>query len=378
MAVKSDCAWTWEGVKPVIGEGSIVIRGIIWLVARQRGRANRCVAPTALVQQPYIFTQSSRTGLAKCRAYGARRAIIRVGMQRGYYKTSRSGRKLKWLRFAWLGALLFAVTGEASRAQTADVPVLNTLSIPSYPLLARLAGAEGTVHLSLTLDRQCNVTHSAVKEAPPMLEDAVTAAWYEAGSGIRFLPCKSKEERKMELLYIFSLEGAPTNEWTPTYTSVSGDESSVTIRITTRPADLDALGLERKNARKTESEKKNPTGSNFPIGFSALYYPPIARTANIQGDVKIEAELNSKCEVADLDVLTGPSLLYDVARKAVRNLQFPACKAEGDRVDLTFHFVLTRTGKPSLDDQWAPTYVKMIGPHEFEIKTKAREMIFIN
>lgn len=104
MAVKSDCAWTWEGVKPVIGEGSIVIRGIIWLVARRHGRANRCVARTALGKKPFNVTQSSRTGLAKCRACGASRAIIRMGMQRGYFKTSGSGRKLKRLRFAWLRA----------------------------------------------------------------------------------------------------------------------------------------------------------------------------------------------------------------------------------------------------------------------------------
>lgn len=114
----------------------------------------------------------------------------------------------------------------------------------------------------------------------------------------------------MEVFHIFSLEGAPTNGWAPTYTSVSREESSVTLRVTTRPADLEGLGLERKNAGITDSEKKNPTGSNHPIGFSSLYYPPIARSAKIQGDVKIEAELNSKCEVTGLDVPAGPSLHF--------------------------------------------------------------------
>jgi hypothetical protein len=298
-----------------------------------------------------------------------------TGLSFNCSKAKAGGSSLRNLAMIWLGFMAIATMPRVVSAQATEAPSLKSLSVPPYPFLARLAGTEGTVRVSLTLDPECRVRDLAVSDAPPFLEEAVTPALYGGPLDLSFLPCLSKEGRKIELSYIFSLQGVPTNEWSPTYARVSGDESSITIRITTAPADLDALGLERKAVSKTRSETETTAGANLPMAFSALYYPPIARTANIQGEVKVDAELNSECKVARVNFVTGHPLLHSVVREGVQNMRFPSCKTSGDRVRLTFHFVLNHSSEPSLYDDWAPTYIEMTNLHEFQIKTTARDLV---
>jgi TonB family protein len=268
----------------------------------------------------------------------------------------------------------------AADALRSDFPVFDTFAVPPYPYLARLAATEGTIHARVKLDDNCNVTDIVLGTGPPSLVDAVTPALYGGRLPLRFRPCTSDRARDVQLSYIFSLEGQATNEWSPTYVSVSGNGSSFAIKITTTPPDLDALGLGKKSLNEGESktETGTPTENDVPVEFTLPRYPPLARSGNVQGEVRVVAKLDSSCKVSGAHVVLGHALLNSEVLDAVRRWRFASCATTGgDQIILTFHFALSERDE-SVRDDWSPTQFEMIAPYEFQIKTAAAALIIYN
>jgi|HubBroStandDraft_1064217.scaffolds.fasta_scaffold138947_2 TonB family protein len=284
-------------------------------------------------------------------------------------------------------------------ALAAEGPVFEKLTIPSYPFLARLTGAEGSVHVNLTLDPHCNIGDIVIADGPTRLMDAVTRAIHSGGLHLAFRGCSSVHAENIHLSFIFSLRGQPTNEWSPTYIDVhSGHELSYEIEITTTPPDLRALGLEKSAHRSSERSYSehwhlhNVTAGVNPIGlkvdrsdvrmplltdFALPGYPVLARIGRVQGEVRVELQLDQECRVSASDVLEGHPLLNSAVREAVREWRFASCAAAGGRVEARFHFELAEPEDPSSDD-WSPTHTEMTDPYEFQIKAVAPDPIIYN
>lgn len=282
-----------------------------------------------------------------------------------------------------LCGVAFLLLLPVDRVIAEDDQVLEKLSVPSYPYLARLTGTQGTVGVSFTLDPQCNITDISIGRGSPRLVDAVTRAVYGGGVHVLFRPCASAQTRTVRLSFIFSLQGQPTNGWSPTRVRVSSEHAlSFNIEITTTPADLEALGLEKKSGDSQRNGAEAPGQGNREMLLTNLLlpsYPPLARIGRVQGDVIVAAELDSKCQVSTSQIVAGHPLLNSAVLEAVRGWHFTSCAAGGGKVDAAFHFVLAEPDEPTSDSSdWAPTHFEMTGPYEFQIKTVAPDPIVYN
>jgi TonB family protein len=265
-------------------------------------------------------------------------------------------------------------------AETPGALAIDAITIPLYPYLARLGGIEGSIDARVTLDESCNVTSISMGSGPSQLEDAVTVALWGNGIDLRFHPCAALKVRTVDLRYVFSLEGTATNEWSPTYATISENDLLFQVKISTAPASLAELGLAKSPIREGTDEVGSsvPGQQSFSTEFSIPRYPSIARSANVQGDVTVAAKLDSQCAVSSAEAITGAPLLRDEVLDAVRHWRFPYCEAEGgNEVTLKFHFKLTNRDA-SLSDDWAPTRFGIVAPYEFEIETAARALIIRN
>ena len=95
--------------------------------------------------------------------------------------------------------------------------------------------------------------------------------------------------------------------------------------------------------------------------FIAPEYPPIARTAGIQGVVHLKVGVDSTGKVSAVDVVdSAPPILGETAEKSVRGWMF--CSLFGDRaareVVVTFEFKLREPATQG----WAPTSVAFAPP----------------
>ncbi|MGP8225896.1 MAG: energy transducer TonB [Terracidiphilus sp.] len=296
-----------------------------------------------------------------------------------------------------LGVLLFALPAGAVAA--VDSPVLEQFTVPPYPSIARLAGTEGTVGLDVSLDPKCNITDIRIGKGEPRLVGVVERSFHGDYTHLQFRPCAMSQPVVVHISYIFTLQGKPTNGWSTTTVRLTSDHGgSFNFNISTTPADLGALGLQRTN-RRTEAggnrnsnassrrpndgleimeSKAREEGTGGPaqtIFTSPNYY---ARDMHIQGEVRIGADLDPNCRVSSAKILAGHLLLSDEVLQAVREWQFPGCSSEKRSLDIVFHFVLTEPDSPSPYDNWAPTDFEMIGPYEFKIRTVSPDSVIYN
>ena len=267
-----------------------------------------------------------------------------------------------------LGALLFVLPARAIPA--AGFPILEQLTIPPYPFLARLSGTEGRVGLDVNLDSHCEITAMKLGNGESRLVEAVERSFYGEYAHLRFRPCTMPQPIIVHIAYIFTLQGQPTNGWSVTKASVTSDHGRFfNISITTSPADLRSLGLERKRQQTTNSAVRRGGGGQGQSIFIAPNY--VARGVYAQGDVKVLVDLNSDCRVSNVKSLTGHFLLGEEVLQGIREWQFPGCSSEERKLELTFHFLLAEPFSPSSLDNWAPTVFEMMGPYEFKIWTVA-------
>jgi len=102
---------------------------------------------------------------------------------------------------------------------------------PTYAPIARQANIRGTVRLRVKLDSQGTPSEVTVLEEghPILRESAVNAVkkWRFCAAG------KTDEAHDIELIFIFKLEGKPTQSWLPTEVSFN---SSGIVSITAPPA----------------------------------------------------------------------------------------------------------------------------------------------
>src|SRR2546428_6174577 len=81
-----------------------------------------------------------------------------------------------------------------------------------------------------------------------------------------------------------------------------------------------------------------------PVLVSAFFptYPPIARAAQIMGDVKIRVAIDAHGNVTETEILEGHKLLNDASVDAARQWRFETQESASEKrfADLTFRFTL--------------------------------------
>ena len=290
--------------------------------------------------------------------------------------TARLGMKTRVAILMGLSALFLPWISRASPA--VDFPVLEHVTVPPYPVLARLAGTEGAVLVDVGMDAQCDVTKIEVEKGEPRLIEAVKRSLYEESIPLRFRSCAMPQPIVVHFSYIFSLSGQPTNRWSQTYVSMTTDHGkSFNIEITTSPPDLRALGLRRI---KRQSKARDIHGEETGGLVQTIFTSPNGGASGGQfpgGDARVGVELDSDCRVSSATALSGHVLseeplqffLTEEVLQAVRGWQFPGCSGEKKTMELTFHFLLTEPDSPSPYGNWAPTHFEMVSPYEFNIRT---------
>lgn len=149
------------------------------------------------------------------------------------------------MTFSRIAVLFMCLTLIPKEGSPPDMqtPCLSKLQVPGYPALSRLAGVQGTVRVKFRLGPACNLVGvPTVLDGPAALQNAVSVA-IRTDPGVEFQSC-SPEGNTILVSYVFSLHGAPTNEWTPTFIRVT---SSYQVEVTTRPGDPQALGLKKQD-----------------------------------------------------------------------------------------------------------------------------------
>lgn len=103
-----------------------------------------------------------------------------------------------------------------------------------------------------------------------------------------------------------------------------------------------------------ESPKTEPVKSNDPIDVGSLVayatkqpqpiYPPAARTMRTTGIVKVEVTVNETGDVSDVQKTSGPSMLQNAAKDAIRKWKFKPFVRDGQPVKamgfVSFNFSL--------------------------------------
>lgn len=67
----------------------------------------------------------------------------------------------------------------------------------------------------------------------------------------------------------------------------------------------------------------------------APIYPPIARTMRATGVVRVDVTVNENGEVANIEKLTGPALLQNAAKDAIKKWKFKPFVRDGQPVKAT-------------------------------------------
>jgi hypothetical protein len=130
----------------------------------------------------------------------------------------------------------------ASEQMLITPPELQKIIAPWYPPLARLAGIQGVVPVSLRIGSECEIQHATVSGGPALLQKAVERSIRNPYVGLRFQSCGG-DPKPVEIVFRFVLSGQNTNKWAPTYVHVQTTASGYEIEIKTSPGDLAALGL---------------------------------------------------------------------------------------------------------------------------------------
>ena len=86
-----------------------------------------------------------------------------------------------------------------------------------------------------------------------------------------------------------------------------------------------------------------PQSSGLPTLVDAYFqtYPPIAKAANITGDIKVQVAIDTNGDVTDAKILKGHKLLNDASIAAARKWKFDKqVNPEIRKADLTFRYTL--------------------------------------
>ncbi len=280
---------------------------------------------------------------------------------------------MKTLRTFLVSFSALFLAQSASATLPVTFPVLEQFRIPPYPYLARLAAMEGTVEADIGIDKQCGVTGIKIGKADSRLVEAVKRSLYGDTVPLRFSPCAISRPMIVRILYVFSLKGQPTNRWSQTNVDVSTDGGrSFYVNITTTPPDLATLGL-KKIGRRTKDVTDRKTGrydQSSGRKLQTIFTSPNygVRNVGLQGDVRVEVDLNSNCSVSSATTQSNRILAEGVVQ-AVHGWEFPGCSSNENSLELVFHFLLTEPDSPSPHGNWAPTHFEMISSHEFQVRT---------
>lgn len=130
-----------------------------------------------------------------------------------------------------------------------EVPSIKKFIAPRYPPIARFAGIQGNVQVALTLADDCSFRAVKVNGGADVLQSAIERSIRNPEVGLAFQSCSAEKARQLRLVFEFTLEGAPTNKWAPTYVQVNDSPDGYEIEIRTNPGDLSKFGLTRKQGQ---------------------------------------------------------------------------------------------------------------------------------
>ena len=91
------------------------------------------------------------------------------------------------------------------------------------------------------------------------------------------------------------------------------------------------------------SSSRLPQSSGLPTLVNAYFqtYPPIAKAAQITGDIKVQVTIDANGDVTDAKILEGHKLLNDASIAAARKWKFDRqINPEMRKADLTFRYTL--------------------------------------
>lgn len=116
----------------------------------------------------------------------------------------------------------------------------------------------------------------------------------------------------------------------------------------------------------------------YPCDFVAPIYPSIARLSRTQGDVSIQAEIDSSGRPVGIEVLHDTAnypngeILERAALNAIREWRFCSLSSSGtkkEKIMILFKFRLAEDPKPRNADEWYPTNVSFKSPGTVEVST---------
>ena len=137
---------------------------------------------------------------------------------------------------------------------------------------------------------------------------------------------------------------------TPKVNRISkGQETSVAApSISTTEGDVSEnvpdSGLTATNAKQPPApEPPVPVGGDVKsaklISSVSPIYPPLARSQHVSGDVKIDALIDATGRVTTMKILSGPTLLHQAARDALRQWKYQPATLDGNPVPM--HLTVT-------------------------------------
>jgi len=191
---------------------------------------------------------------------------------------------------------------------------------PVYPPEAKAAGIQGSDKLRVTINKDGRVMDIQALSGPPQLMKAAI----EAVTRWRYAP--SKEIRVATVTIVFALrrEGAAA-------------------------------------AGSQPAEKEIPPyafAAIHPVSQVPVVYPPIAKMAGIQGNVRLRVTINTDGSVMDIGVLSGPPVVVKAAMDAVSQFRYAPSKEVRVTI-VTVVFALRRDGaapspRPAAEDLTPP------------------------
>jgi TonB family protein len=88
-----------------------------------------------------------------------------------------------------------------------------------------------------------------------------------------------------------------------------------------------------------------PKGEVVIVSLLGAKYPPLARKANITGEVELKLEIGKDGSVASVVVVSGPPMLTDAASDSAKQSRFECrrCESEVTKYSLTYSFQIAAT-----------------------------------
>lgn len=135
-----------------------------------------------------------------------------------------------------------------------------------------------------------------------------------------------------------------TKKPTETATAENANQQSRTRRVENTPAETATLKTENKPAPPTENKTAEPKNTsplavgsliNYATQKSSPVYPAMAKNMRLTGTVKVDLVIDENGQVAEVQNLSGPTMLQKAAQDAVKKWRFKPFVRDGQATKAT-------------------------------------------